>query len=318
MGNPTGIGIRDHVCYLWLTRLLTTGGCGAGSVSRAEYNKARRKMQAQYGVPRRFSENFLHEEHERLNNYRARAREALNGQRQPTKGIGSLLSSHGAAGAGDTPALLHVGQHVVAIHNDDRLPHFGKILTSDARGQCRVQFERGDLGVQLLPDTQIMPFNDMVMPWAEQPMAMPVFNTEEVEAEEEKKDKPPAAPQVVVDLRIPTETLKLLDQKEKLVAAIRDVSNRAAAATGGGAAAAGGGAPAAALAPEFSRLMAELKSVDERLNPLLGYMRRYTDAATGKTDTDDVPHHAEVEGATCTPEQLREQVKQKATDAASK
>ena len=56
-------------------------------------------MQAQYGVPRRFSENFLHEEHERLNNYRARAREALNGQRQPTKGIGSLLSSHGAAGA---------------------------------------------------------------------------------------------------------------------------------------------------------------------------------------------------------------------------
>ena len=266
-------------------------------------------MQAQYGVPRRFSENFLHEEHERLNNYRARAREALNGQRQPTKGIGSLLSSHGAAGAGDTPALLHVGQHVVAIHNDDRLPHFGKILTSDARGQCRVQFERGDLGVQLLPDTQIMPFNDMVMPWAEQPMAMPVFNTEEVEAEEEKKDKPPAAPQVVVDLRIPTESLKLLDQKEKLVAAIRDVSNRAAVATGGG---------AAALATEFGRLMAELKSVDERLNPLLGYMRRYTDAATGKTDTDDVPHHAEVEGATCTPEQLREQVKQKATDAASK
>eukprot|EP01048_Picozoa_sp_COSAG05_P018936 COSAG05_NODE_2863_length_2558_cov_3.866612_2_plen_86_part_00 len=45
----------------------------------------------------------------------------------------------------------------MAIHPRTRLPSYGKILTADVQ-QCRVQFDRGELGVHLLDDTEIMPF----------------------------------------------------------------------------------------------------------------------------------------------------------------
>jgi hypothetical protein len=255
----------------------------AGPVSRTEWNLAKRRLQEQYGVPRRFSKSFCEDEHERLVRYRERAREQLNGQRAPSTGLGSLLASHGGNNGGmDTPALLHVGQPVIAIHPKDRLPHFGKILTADV-SKCRVQFDRGDLGVQLLSDAEIMPFNDMVLPWADGPMLLPQLSALAESAENQMKEdaaaRPPPPAQVVVDLRIPTETLKLLDQKEKLVAGMREVSNKAAHAVElqrqeAAAAAMAAGAPPPmdasaqpvpppppALVAEYGRLMDDLRTV---------------------------------------------------------
>lgn len=87
--------------------------------------------------------------------------------------------------------------------------------------------------MQLLPDTQIMPFNDMTLPWAGGPMLLPQLSalaeSAESQMQEDAAARPPPPAQVVVDLRIPTETLKLLDQKEKLVAGMREVSNKATA-----------------------------------------------------------------------------------------
>ena len=160
----------------------------------------------------------------------------------------------------DTPALLHVGQPVVAIHPKDRLPHFGKVLTAEVT-QCRVQFDRGDLGVQLLDDADIMPFNDMVLPWADGPMLLPQLSalaeSAESQIQEETAERPPPPAQVVVDLRIPTETLKLLDQKEKLVAGMREVSNKAAHA----AVLESGQPPPRALVAEYGRLVEDLRAV---------------------------------------------------------
>ena len=146
-----------------------------------------------------------------------------------------------------------------------------------------------------------------------------VMLSAESQMQEDAAARPPPPAQVVVDLRIPTETLKLLDQKEKLVGGMREVSNKATVAIQAAALPTGTGeaAPPPALIAEYGRLMDDLRLVDTRLAPLLVHMRRYTAAATGNAAADDVPERLEVEGATSTPEQLIEQLKTTCTAKAT-
>lgn len=83
------------------------------------------------GRPRRLSAAYLAEERQRLHEHRARARQ-----------LGC--------------ARLAVGQSVTAFHPRVRQLHLGTILTPDGEAY-RVQFDRAELGVQLVPDFLIVP-----------------------------------------------------------------------------------------------------------------------------------------------------------------
>ena len=91
------------------------------------------------GRPRRFSEQFLIEEKNKLNQYRESVRthyaELLAGAREglPT----------------DLAQPLTVGQRVIAIHPRTREIHDGSILTVD-HCRCRVQFDQPELGVEFV------------------------------------------------------------------------------------------------------------------------------------------------------------------------
>jgi hypothetical protein len=92
------------------------------------------------GRPRRFSEQFLKEEREKLNQYRESVRrhyaELSAGTREglPT----------------DLARPLSVGQRVIALHPRTREIHDGSVLTVD-HCRSRIQFDRPDLGVEFVP-----------------------------------------------------------------------------------------------------------------------------------------------------------------------
>ncbi|XP_024388270.1 protein ALWAYS EARLY 3 isoform X1 [Physcomitrium patens] len=98
------------------------------------------------GKPRRLSKRFLQEEREKLETYRESVRthyhELRNGLRE---GLPA-----------DLARPLTVGQKVIARHPKTREIHDGSILTVD-RSRCRVQFDRPELGVELVMDIDAMP-----------------------------------------------------------------------------------------------------------------------------------------------------------------
>ncbi|KAF9681590.1 hypothetical protein SADUNF_Sadunf05G0017400 [Salix dunnii] len=102
------------------------------------------------GKPRRFSERFLHEEREKLQQYRESVRkhymELCTGSREglPT----------------DLARPLSVGQRVIAIHPKTRELHDGSVLTVD-HDRCRVQFDSAELGVEFVKDIDCMPSNPL-------------------------------------------------------------------------------------------------------------------------------------------------------------
>ncbi|KAL8121600.1 protein ALWAYS EARLY 3-like isoform X3 [Apium graveolens] len=105
-------------------------------------------IRSSLGKPRRFSEQFLKEEKEKLNRYRNSVRthytELHSGTREglPT----------------DLARPLSVGQRVTAIHPKTREIHDGSVLTVD-HSRCRVQFDRPELGVEFVTDIDCMPSN---------------------------------------------------------------------------------------------------------------------------------------------------------------
>ncbi|AEE74229.1 ALWAYS EARLY 2 [Arabidopsis thaliana] len=105
-------------------------------------------IKSSLGRPRRFSERFLHEEREKLKQYRESVRkhytELRTGAREglPT----------------DLARPLAVGNRVIAIHPKTREIHDGKILTVD-HNKCNVLFD--DLGVELVMDIDCMPLNPL-------------------------------------------------------------------------------------------------------------------------------------------------------------
>ncbi|ONI28356.1 hypothetical protein PRUPE_1G139300 [Prunus persica] len=101
-----------------------------------------RLTRVEWGVirrPRRFSEQFLKEEKEKLNQYRESVRthyaELNAGTREglPT----------------DLARPLSVGQHVIAFHPRAREIHNGIVLTVD-HSRCSVQFDQPELGVEYI------------------------------------------------------------------------------------------------------------------------------------------------------------------------
>jgi len=91
------------------------------------------------GRPRRFSERFLHEEREKLQQYRESVRKHYMELRM---GLREGLPT-------DLARPLSVGQRVIAIHPKTRELHDGGVLTVD-HDQCRVQFDRAGLGVEFV------------------------------------------------------------------------------------------------------------------------------------------------------------------------
>lgn len=130
---------REFVEYLYHV--------GLGHVprlTRVEWGVIRSSL----GKPRRFSRQFLKEEKDKLNQYRDSVRthytELRSGSRDglPT----------------DLARPLSVGQRVIAIYPRTREIHDGTVLTVD-NNRCCVQFDRPELGVEKIMDTDCMPLN---------------------------------------------------------------------------------------------------------------------------------------------------------------
>ncbi|XP_074292282.1 protein ALWAYS EARLY 3 isoform X2 [Silene latifolia] len=115
-------------------------------LTRVEWGVIRSSL----GKPRRFSEQFLKEEKEKLNYYRESVRhhytELSMGKRE---GLPA-----------DLARPLTVGQRVISIHPQTREVHNGSILTVD-HNRCRVQFDKPDLGVEFVKDIDCMPLNPL-------------------------------------------------------------------------------------------------------------------------------------------------------------
>ncbi|KAL8524983.1 hypothetical protein ACS0TY_014569 [Phlomoides rotata] len=113
-------------------------------LTRVEWGVIRSSL----GKPRRFSEQFLKEEKEKLNQYRDSVRKHYTELRE---GFRDGLPP-------DLARPLSVGQRVIAIHPKTREIHDGSVLTVE-HSKCRVQFDRHDLGVEFVMDIDCMPVN---------------------------------------------------------------------------------------------------------------------------------------------------------------
>ncbi|XP_052188738.1 protein ALWAYS EARLY 3 isoform X2 [Diospyros lotus] len=115
-------------------------------LTRVEWGVIRSSL----GKPRRFSEQFLKEEKEKLNQYRDSVRNHYTELRRGTReGLPT-----------DLARPLTVGQRVIAIHPRTREVHNGNVLTVD-HTRCRVQFDRPELGVEFVLDIDCMPLNPL-------------------------------------------------------------------------------------------------------------------------------------------------------------
>ncbi|XP_059652430.1 protein ALWAYS EARLY 3 isoform X2 [Cornus florida] len=115
-------------------------------LTRVEWGVIRSSL----GKPRRFSEQFLREEKEKLLQYRTSVRKHYTELRT---GIGDGLPT-------DLARPLSVGQRVIALHPKSREVHNGSVLTVD-RNKCRVQFDLPELGVEFVMDIDCMPLNPL-------------------------------------------------------------------------------------------------------------------------------------------------------------
>ncbi|KAK2646186.1 hypothetical protein Ddye_021381 [Dipteronia dyeriana] len=113
-------------------------------LTRVEWGVIRSSL----GRPRRFSEQFLKEEKEKLNQYRESVRTHYAELRDGTReGLPT-----------DLARPLYVGQRIIAVHPTTREIHDGSVLTVD-RSRYRVQFDRRELGVEFVRDIDCMPLN---------------------------------------------------------------------------------------------------------------------------------------------------------------
>ncbi|TVU38319.1 hypothetical protein EJB05_11682 [Eragrostis curvula] len=115
-------------------------------LSRVEWGVIRSSL----GKPRRLSKQFLHEEREKLSQYRDSVRQHYAELRS---GVREGLPT-------DLARPLAVGQRVIACHPRTRELHDGNVLTVD-NNCCRVQFDRPELGVEFVMDIDCMPLHPM-------------------------------------------------------------------------------------------------------------------------------------------------------------
>ncbi|XP_030974090.1 protein ALWAYS EARLY 3 isoform X1 [Quercus lobata] len=115
-------------------------------LTRVEWGVIRSSL----GRPRRFSQQFLKEEREKLNQYRESVRGHYAELRAGTReGLPT-----------DLARPLSVGQRVIALHPRTREIHNGSVLTVD-HCRCRIQFDQPELGVEFVLDIDCMPFNPL-------------------------------------------------------------------------------------------------------------------------------------------------------------
>ncbi|WCJ23526.1 DIRP Myb-like DNA-binding domain [Euphorbia peplus] len=115
-------------------------------LTRVEWGVIRSSL----GKPRRFSEQFLKEEKEKLNQYRESVRKHYTELRSGTReGLPT-----------DLARPLSVGQRIIALHPRTREIHDGSVLTVD-HNKCRVQFDHPELGVEFVMDVDCMPMNPL-------------------------------------------------------------------------------------------------------------------------------------------------------------
>ncbi|XP_022722421.1 protein ALWAYS EARLY 3-like isoform X3 [Durio zibethinus] len=111
-------------------------------LTRVEWGVIRSSL----GKPRRFSEQFLKEEREKLNQYQESVRTHYADLRA---GIGEGLPT-------DLARPLSVGQRVIAVHPKTREIHDGSVLIVD-HSRYRIQFDSPELGVEFIMDIDCMP-----------------------------------------------------------------------------------------------------------------------------------------------------------------
>nr|XP_043613972.1 protein ALWAYS EARLY 3 isoform X2 [Erigeron canadensis] len=130
---------REFVEYLYHV--------GLGHVprlTRVEWGVIRSSL----GKPRRFSDQFLKEEKDKLNQYRDSVRAHYTELRSGSRDGLPL----------DLARPLAVGQRVIAIYPRTREIHDGTVLTV-YHDRCCVRFDRPDLGTEIIMDTDCMPLN---------------------------------------------------------------------------------------------------------------------------------------------------------------
>ncbi|KAE8714429.1 Always early, putative isoform 3 [Hibiscus syriacus] len=110
-------------------------GLGIPRLTRVEWGVIRSSL----GKPRRFSEQFLKEEREKLNQYRESVR----------RHYAELCAGTGEGLPTDLARPLSVGQRVIAIHPKTWEIHDGSVLTVDY-GRYRIQFDNPELGVEFV------------------------------------------------------------------------------------------------------------------------------------------------------------------------
>ncbi|KAL9450470.1 hypothetical protein AB3S75_012250 [Citrus x aurantiifolia] len=115
-------------------------------LTRVEWGVIRSSL----GKPRRLSKRFLHDEREKLKQYRESVR----------KHYAELRTGVREGLPRDLPRPLSVGQRVIALHPKTRELHDGSVLTID-HDKCRVQFDRPELGVEFVMDIDSMPSNPL-------------------------------------------------------------------------------------------------------------------------------------------------------------
>lgn len=108
-----------------------------------------------FGRPRRLSVNFLRESRAKLEAHRVLARR-LYASSSPDPNTAAVL-----------PRPLNVGQRVLARHPVTRHYYDGSVLTV-APDAYRIQFDRTELGVELVRDIDVMP----TQPWENLPVAV--------------------------------------------------------------------------------------------------------------------------------------------------
>ncbi|CAH8361724.1 unnamed protein product [Eruca vesicaria subsp. sativa] len=115
-------------------------------LTRVEWGVIRSSL----GKPRRFSQQFLKEEKEKLYLYRDSVRKHYD---ELNTGMREGLPM-------DLARPLNVSQRVICVHPKSREIHDGSVLTVD-HSRYRIQFDNPELGVEFVKDTECMPLNPL-------------------------------------------------------------------------------------------------------------------------------------------------------------
>ena len=193
-------------------------------------------LRSMLGRPRRLSLAFLREQRAKLEAHRQRSRASYS----MGTSEGNVEGSESRHEMEHLPGVIPVGARVVARHPTTRALHDGSILTLGANSY-RVQFDRQELGVELVRDIDVMP----VEPWVCLPPAMLERRRElvlngrvvidgmpVVPPQKEDQTQPPVVIEPsgpIPDVGSMAKLMAALDRKEAILSQLRAMNDEAAA-----------------------------------------------------------------------------------------